>query len=723
MKKAPASTLTRLIICLALTAGTTATRAQQPRQTPPATPRQQQPSPAQRPPQAAPQQPAPKDEEDVIRLNTELVQLRAVVTDRKGQIVENLTKDDFEVLENDQPREVSFFSVERAPTSGAQNASGASGSVAARTPNARAAALPPSRTIVLFVDTLHLAPDSLIRAKTQLKRFVDEQMTDSDLVAVVASSGTLGILQQFTRDRRILKYAIDKITLFGGLHTSITPYLASRAVAEDPQALSEVLNILGREEGYTRFNAISDNNYAQSRSRELLSQVAGLRRATLITLGAVSEQLARLRGQRLIAFVSDGFSLYDEGGGTQRDELNAAESRATRAGVMIYPVYPKGLVAPTGADLGGSFNFESQQDVQGNLRELAQATGGEARLNTNDLRVPLQLMLDANRVYYALAYYLPKDSDKKFRRITVRVKNHPEYTVRTQRGYTPAANAETEVAATPRQKLFQQMISPLPTTNLGVTASADFLEVEGDDAQVTLQVHIDANRLQYERQGDNSLLRCEIAAVVFDKEGKIVETVAEPINATLTPAQLEDARRAGYRYTRRMKLNPGLYQVRVGVRELGSELTGTSVSWVEVPDLSKGRLALSNLFLGRSMNSQANSSGAKGGSSANPKLVVGNASIKSGDVIFYRFVVYEPAAATQQTGATMKIDILQGEKPLYEGNWQPLATRTVRRDAKGTEAGGELRLPLPPGVYTLRVTVKDAANKIERRESDFEIES
>ncbi|HYY94240.1 MAG TPA: hypothetical protein VE713_06945, partial [Pyrinomonadaceae bacterium] len=61
--------------------------------------------------------PAPADEEEVVRLNTELVQLRAVVTDRKGRPVENLKKEDFEVLENGQPREVSFFSLERAPAS------------------------------------------------------------------------------------------------------------------------------------------------------------------------------------------------------------------------------------------------------------------------------------------------------------------------------------------------------------------------------------------------------------------------------------------------------------------------------------------------------------------------------------------------------------------------------------------------------------------------------
>jgi hypothetical protein len=140
-----------------------------------------------------------------------------------------------------------------------------------------------------------------------------------------------------------------------------------------------------------------------------------------------------------------------------------------------------------------------------------------------------------------------------------------------------------------------------------------------------------------------------------------------------------------------------------------------------VPDLSKSGLALSSLFLGKAAGAQPSAARAKAESRANPKLAVGNASIKSGETIFYRFVVYD--AATAQAGATMKVDVLQGDKPLYEGGWQPLASRALRRDAKGTEAGGEIRLTLPPGVYTLRVTVKNGANKTGRRDADFEVES
>lgn len=697
--------------------------------------------------QQQPQRP-PADDEEVVRLNTELVQLRAVVTDRKGQPVENLKKEDFEVLENGQPREVSFFSLERAPASPVAGPGPEAGRPMG-TP-APASSAQPVRTVVLFVDTLHLSPVSLARAKTELKHFVDEQMTDRDLVAVVATSGTLGVLQQFTRDRRVLKYAIDKLSLFPGLRTAITPYLASRVVAGDPDATNEAVSILGKEEGYVSLGQQAAQAYAQMRASQVLAETSAMSRATLRALGAVSEHLAAMRGQRLLAFVTDGFSLYDAGGSTDRREIERAESRAARAGVLIYAIYPKGLVGPNdltsgpvpGEVEGGKYFMESLTDVQSNLREVAYATGGDAYLNTNDLRAPMKKMLDANRVYYSLAYYLPKDSDRKFRKITVRVKGHPEYNVRTERGYTPPEKETDALAATtPRQKLVAAMMSPLPATAIGVTSEADFLVREGDDSQVTLQVHIDGDTLSYEKRGDAYALDCELAATVLDKDGNVAASFAEALKGTLSAAQYEEARRNGFRYDRRLALKPGLYQARVGVREVGSERIGTSAAWVEVPDLDKGKPALSSIFMGKVEQPDAGTvagakAGAKGGADVKPgagaksaavapRLAVGRATFRPGDAVFYRFVVYNAQAlAGQQQGAQLKLEIVQGEKDVYEGTWQPLAARVIRSDRKGAEAGGQLRITLAPGVYTLRLTLKDAGSKkTVQQTTDFEVES
>ncbi|HEX7957789.1 MAG TPA: hypothetical protein VF508_12640, partial [Pyrinomonadaceae bacterium] len=349
------------------------------------------------------------------------------------------------------------------------------------------------------------------------------------------------------------------------------------------------------------------------------------------------------------------------------------------------------------------------------LRELADETGGRAFINANDMSVMLREMLDANRVYYTLAYYPPKGGDPyKFRKLAVRLKNRPGLSVRTQKGYVPPEPSNEQRAATPRERLFKEVLAPLPSTALDVTSAAYFLEGAADGAQVTLQVHVGGDTLRYEQRGENQLLDCEVFAIVFDGSGQIAGTFAEKISATLNPAQFAEARRRGYRYKRRLKLKPGLYQLRVGVRELGSELLGTAAAWVEVPDLSRGRIELSSLFLG-----------AGDAEAAEPRPLLERASLKSDEALAYRFVVYNAAGGSQPpqgADAQVKVEVLRGETEVYKGEWQPLSGQTIRRDAKGVEAGGRLKLGLPADIYTLRVTAKDPkSNKTVVQTADFEV--
>lgn len=107
----------------------------------------------------------PEDQDQPIRLRSELVELRAVVTDREGEIVDNLKMTDFEVLENGKPQQISLFSIERVRSSPGAQPSGKIAGPTPISPNAR-----PLRTIVLFVDTLHLEFSSMVRVREALRR-------------------------------------------------------------------------------------------------------------------------------------------------------------------------------------------------------------------------------------------------------------------------------------------------------------------------------------------------------------------------------------------------------------------------------------------------------------------------------------------------------------------------------------------------------------------------
>ena len=529
------------------------------------------------------QEPPRQTGEDVIKIDTALVQVRAVVTDRSGKVVDNLKQEDFQVLENGKPQRIGFFSLEtishRFRTSADANQARPNRS------SAPAAEAKPQRSIVLFVDTLHLNAASLVRAKDQLKKFIDQRITDDDLVAVVTTTNSLGILSQFMRNRGMLKRAIDKISGFGQSNSFYTPFLAAKVLNDDQQALGVAVGIVTVEESLQSMPQDIIERYAEARARQIISEEEIKRQTTWQVLKAVAERMAAMPGERMIAFMSDGFTLLGRSSGLENQDLTAATSQAARAGVVIYCFSPQGLTAPAESNARAPINSpgfsaymaDSLIDQQSTLRTAAADTGGEAYLNSNDMAGQMKKMLDANEIYYAISYYPEDRQEKKFRNLKVQVKDHPDYKVRTQRGYRFVAAKTADVATTPRQKLMQALLAPLPDTSIPVVSAASFLDRSGEDEQVFLQANISGN-LEYKKKGDAFEFNCEVVVVVIDHSGKIVNTYAEPLRSEFTAAQLEQAKQRGYRYGGRMKLAAGLYQIRVGFRDVNAERFGTSMA-------------------------------------------------------------------------------------------------------------------------------------------------
>ncbi|HKC86741.1 MAG TPA: VWA domain-containing protein, partial [Blastocatellia bacterium] len=367
-----------------------------------------------------------------------MIDLRAVVTDKRGQPITDLKKEDFELMENGKPQEVSFFSVVKIPGRGEAGPS-APPSAAAPAGAPGGATRPAEtigRTVLLYVDTLHLSLQSLLTVKQALRKFIDERLTDQDLTAIVTSAGSLGVVEQFTRDRRVLRYAIDRLSAWPNSRDSLfTPYIAGMVDRGDRDALRVATAIYAAEEHVAPNDPIVAQ-MVQARARQVLSEATYTRRATLITLKEVVQRLSDLPGQRLLVMVSDGFTLFDTGGGQDTTDLQAVTSRAVRSGVVIYSIDAKGLQPPGlfDASIGSipndprisSYVSAGERDLEDGLNALAKDTGGEAFFNTNDTAGAIGRALNDNQLYYTLAYYPAIDeSDKKFRKITIRIKNHP----------------------------------------------------------------------------------------------------------------------------------------------------------------------------------------------------------------------------------------------------------------------------------------------------------
>ncbi len=688
-------------------------------------------APAQKPthpaPSPSPTPTKPAEQDQVIKVNTELVEVRAVVTDKQGQIVRGLQQEDFELLENNKPQAVSFFSIARIAGHD-RSAPGAPTTTAPPKTSRERLAESPARTVVLFVDTLHLSIGSLMQVKQALRHFIEEQLTEQDLVALVSSAGTLGLVEQLTRNRQILRYAIERLTPGPvTLESLFTPYLAAQVERGDPEALNLAIDIMKQEEmaGGDRRTL---ENFARSKARQVLAEASYQSKSTLLTLKAVAERMAGLPGQRLIALFSDGFTLYDYGGQISTGDLQAAVSRAVRAGVAIYAIDAKGLQPPSmfsAAMRGGVMNprlfgyqSDAEKDLENGLNALARDTGGEPFFNTNDLRGALEHVFESNSLYYVLAYY-PAEEGKstQFRRLTIRVKNHPEYTVRTPKGYLPSDLAKAkkdEAAATPQQRLVEAMLAPLSQSEIGVSASADYLESEMDSAQVTVRVQIQGDKLEYHEQNQQHSIALEMVTMIYDSNGKRVDAKSETVQGSIQPDRLGLAKQGGYTYVRRVPLKPGLYQARIGVRELSTGHVGTAAAWVEVPNLAQNKLTMSSLLLLDALAENSQVSKTPGGTNNNilptSKVTEGIRFYPRGQFCAYFFRLYHTKASANEV--VMQTEFMQGGKSIAQSPWQPVSARQIGEDRKGIMIGGQIQLEgLKPGIYEIRMTVKDPQSK------------
>ncbi len=687
----------------------------------------------QNPPAQAQANQNPPAQDPPIRVKTDLIELRAVVTDKRGQPITDLKQEDFELAENGKKQEVSFFSIVKIPGRGGGEARRTETSPTTAVPKAPTGVIrtneTPARTVVLYVDTLHLSPQSLLRVKQSLRKFIDERLTDYDLTAIVTSVGSLGVVEQFTRDRRILRHAVDRLSPRPSARDSLfTPYIAAMVDRSDREALQVARAIYAAEE-HVPPNDPTIVQMVQMRARQILSEATYLRRAALITLREVVQRLSDLPGQRLIVMVSDGFTLFDHGGSHDTADLQSVTSRAVRSGVVIYSIDAKGLQPPPlfDASLGNipndprisSYASAGERDLEDGLNALARDTGGEAFFNTNDTAGAMGRALDDNQVYYALAYYpAGEESERKFRKITIKIKNHPEYLVRAQRGYLPAELAKKtkeNEAKTPQQRFVSAILAPLPATTIGVTATADFIEYPEDNAQITLQVHIDGKSLTYHEENGRHRFEAEIVTMIFNSDGERVDLKSETIRGNLVPGRLDLAKENGFQFYKRVPLKPGLYQARVGVREIANERTGTAAAWVEIPDLSRKKLAMSSLFLSDAVTVQIATPASNDGQGESPspsKQIQGVRYYRPGQPIIYIFRLHNAAKDQAESDAVMQIEILKDEKAIIQVPWQPVTTRQIGRDAKGLMIGGQLGLQkLPSGIYELRVSVKSSKMK------------
>ncbi len=152
----------------------------------------------------------PQSTDDVLRINTELVQTIVTVSDKEGRLVDGLKKENFELRVDGRSVPITFFENIVAGSLRERIVSGSTSKGTSRDKDTNDALSFRQRTIVFFIDDRHLSLGSVDRTRKTLSRFIEKEMGQNDLVAIASASGQVGFLQQFTDNKDVLRAAVSR---------------------------------------------------------------------------------------------------------------------------------------------------------------------------------------------------------------------------------------------------------------------------------------------------------------------------------------------------------------------------------------------------------------------------------------------------------------------------------------------------------------------------------
>ena len=660
-----------------------------------------------------------------FRVGVDAVRLDVVVTDGDGNLVTDLTAEDFEVRQDDRLQQITlarYVPVNVGPPVTLASRSLATPTAAPVTGGRRLSRADVQRTIVIVVDDLGIAWENMEPTRTALRRFVAEHVQPTDLVALVKTSINAGIAQQLTLDRRVLNAAIEQVKWLGFARRGITSFTALNAA--QPTSSGTPGPGTGANFAFDRSDPTDLGRVDQL--REEMSSAG-----TLGMLQMAIRGVRELPGRKAVVFISEGFPMLerDPDGTYQpsflvRDRLERVVDLAMRMGVVLYTLDPRGLVAG-GLSPEDNMTFGGAADVQAaatdrrrflletqeTLRFLAEQTGGRVIVNNNDLVLGLKRISDDMRGYYVIGYTPPDDTfaargrTPRFHPVSVKVKR-TGLRVRTRKGFLGVSDPErTPPPDTPQQALFDAAMSPFAVSDIAVRATL----IPGYDGKSTPSVrallHIDPRALTFSPdENGRRIAKAEVFGMLFDQLGAPTTGrtahFSVGLDAGTDPATLED----GIVYSLVVPVSkPGGYQARFSVRDTASGALGAAGEFVDVPDVKKGAFALSGVVLGEEMRGSAGPEvdDATLAQASSPAFRV----FDQGARLVYSYEIYNATVPVET-----RVVVWRDGKPFFSA--PPSTVVPPRRKQPVTAAGGiKLGERMPPGDYVFQVTAVTKTGK------------
>ena len=619
-----------------------------------------------------------------FRVEVNYVEIDVTVTDPQGNFVRNLTKDDFELVEEGEAQAITAFTMVDLPVERVDP------------PLFRGAPVEPDvrtnlgefngRVILIILDDLQTDFRRSLLVRAAAKQFVRRFVGVNDMVAVVSTGGRTSAGQDFTNSQSRLLAAIDK---FSGQK----PRTAD--AASDLEKVSKAENSLR----------------ALAASAEFLSGIRGRRKAVVWFAEGVDYD------------IENPMNAYSS---QILDQMRASIAAATRAGVSFYGVDPRGVGAGLDEAIeirGLPQDFENPGGMvkamdetrrsQNFLRSMSQETGGFAVVNQNDLNGAFAKIIQENSSYYLLGYHPTDDKrDGKFRKVLVRVKR-PGLQLKYRNGYTapkgkPPARETSRTASTAPPDLRVALDSPIPVSGLGMRVFAAPFSGPSKKGSVAIIVEFDPSRLRFQPNEQGAFSEdIELIILPVNASGKPLDGAYDKAPLRLSKRSYDLATTTGLRMQRRLDLPPGRYQLHVASKAINGNVVGALVYDIEVPDFSRPALAMSGIALmAGSATRMLTPPPDKEFSDVLPIAATALRDFPAGDTLSFFAEVYINKAGTPHAVEIKTTVTSDDGKVVFTADDQ---RRTEEIQAKAGGFGHTGKIPLAdyrPGRYVLRIEAK-----------------
>jgi VWFA-related protein len=494
------------------------------------------------------------DQQVVIRTNVHVVEVSIIATDSKGLPVSGLGVSDFRVLDNGREQTIATFEKigSRAapgqaelPPNTYSNRAGEAGS------GPLGKAKQPQVLSMILLD----AVNTKYRNQSVVRRAVVsilEQIEPAERVAIYALGSRFRVIHNFSSDRASL---LAKLRAYHG-------------------------EVPGGDDLLDDIDLDQDSHTPPPPPQLKASYDAGRIVDTLQALEAIANHVKSVPGRKNLLWLSAAFPLTT--GTAQRTvapgigydgpldqwrtfgmEMNRTMAALNDADVSVYPIDARGLTGAVSAM--DAETLRKLRDVNisiGTMNDIADATGGFAYYNRNDLDRGVRLALDDSRVVYLMTYY-PKDitEDGAYHRIDVR-STRPGVHLRFRRGYHATAREEDSSAGA-ADPMARALSSPLDRSEIGIQASVE--QESGDANDLDVVIHVDPADLSLAHNTERWTGALRLVGVQIGATGERYEGVSQTVQLDLLPETYQKALEQGLRLELRLKRAPAAVAVRIGV--------------------------------------------------------------------------------------------------------------------------------------------------------------